>query len=163
MKGDSEALVMSELVKWSERFVLRQRIHRVRVVLPPAAGQRSDESPLNIPTENPFLWCALGWASNRPHEGRYTSLVCHTDQVLFITEPTKLGAFGGVDCENGPMAWGPSKLIRTDRFVVQLFRDLTVDPAEVWPGNTIDSQVDFAFIGFDLLPLHPGEDENRTG
>lgn len=160
MKGSHEVFIQNQIVKWGDAYVLRPRIHRVRVTLRPTAGVNSDEGTLTIPTENPFLLCALGWGSNREGEGRLTSIKMHTEQILFLTEPIRLQAFGGPDGENGPMPWGPSKLIRTDRFVVQAFRETAVDPAEAYPGNTIDSVIDFAFVGFDLLPRSPGESED---
>jgi hypothetical protein len=161
MKGTIENFVQNMIVRFGETAVLRPRVHLVRITLPPAAGTNSDETPLDIPTENPFLFCALGWGSNRPNEGHYTSIKMATEQVIFISKPIRLQAFGGVNGENGPIAWGPSKLIKTDRVNVQAFRETAVDPVEAYPGNTIDSVIDVAFIGYDMLPLKPGESEDR--
>ncbi|MDD4061826.1 MAG: hypothetical protein PHW08_14145 [Kiritimatiellae bacterium] len=146
-----EAFVESMIKQWASRYALRARVHRVRLTLPVTAGQTSGEVPLDIPTKNPFLWCAFGWGSNRPLEGRYSAIRLQTEQVIFVQNPTLLGAFGGPNGEAGPMPWGPSRIVNTDRFLCTAFRVLTVDPAEAYPGNAIDSTIDLAFIGFDLI------------
>lgn len=161
MKGTKEAFIQNQIKAWADEYVLRPRVHVIRVNLEPGAGKRSGEMPLDIPTENPFLLCEIGWGSNRPLEGHYTSIRMQTEQVIFIQNPARLQALGGPDCENGPIAWGPSKLVKSDRFIVEAFRETTVDPAEAYPGKDINSVIDFAFIGFDLLPKKPGESEDR--
>jgi len=146
------AFVQHAVADYARRFDLRPRIHRVRMTLPPAAGANSPETPINIPTESPFLWCELSWSSNRRAEGIYSSVRLLTEQVIFTVDPVKLGCFGGPDGVIVPVWWGPSELRQTDRFRSQVFRDFVVDPAETYPGNNIPSIIEVAFLGFDLLP-----------
>jgi len=162
MLGNVVAFVESMIKQWASEYILRPRIHRVRTTLPPTAGQVSPEAPLDIPTAYPFLWCAFGWGSTRGQEGHLTAVRLQTEQVIFCQNAVLLGALAGPNGQAGPMPWGPAKIINTDRFIIQAFRVLTVNPAEPYPGNQIDSTIDFAFIGYDLLSK-AGGDPNAQG
>ena len=147
------AYISNELVQWAQEYDLRQRMHPIRVTLQPQAGARQPDVPLNLPTEYPFLWCGLSWASNREWEDHYTSIErLETEQVTFITRRIKLGGFGVTHAGGPVLDWGPAKLINADRFKVTLVRDMAVNPAEAFPGSDVDSIIDIVLHGYDLLP-----------
>lgn len=152
-----EPYVANQIVEFSRQYLLRPRVYRIRAVVKPAAGSGAPDVPLNLPTSNPFLFCALGWCSSRANEGRYTSFKLETEQVTFMGDPVKLGEFGGPDGGQSPTPWGPSLISKTDRFKVSFVRDQVVDPAETYPGAALPSLIEVAFVGFDCLPRSKDE------
>lgn len=143
-----------ELAKWSEKYDFRQRIWPIRLVVPVAVASNSDNVPLDLPTENPFLWTGLGWGSSRRGDDMYCSLDrLQTEQTIFLNRPMRLGAVGNPALGGLPMPWGPAKLIKTDRFIARITRSRAIDPAETDPGPNEPSTIDLAMVGFDLLPL----------
>jgi hypothetical protein len=150
--ANDQVFLQNELAKWSEHYDFRQRIHTIRCVVPIAVGTGSGEVPLDLPSELPFLWTGIGWASNRRHDDLYCSLtLLATEQVFFLNRPTRLGAIG-YGPATGPIPWGPAKLIKTDRFRAAIVRSAAIDAAETYPGVNVPSTIDLAMVGFDLLP-----------
>lgn len=147
-----QVFVQHAIAQYARDFYLRARIYRTRLTLLPTAGNNSGEQPMNIPTETPFLWTQIGWSSQRPREGVYTSIKITSEQVVFTSDPVMLGAFCGPDGTRSPCWWGPTKIVTTDRFRINAFRETTVDPAETFPGPAVNSLIEVSFFGFDLMP-----------
>jgi len=157
-----EPYIANQIVEFSRVYLLRPRVYRIRATVAAAAGSGAPDVPLNLPTSNPFLFCALGWCSSRPNEGRYTSFKLETEQVSFMGDLVKLGEFGGPNGEWSPTPWGPSIISKTDRFKVSFVREQVVDPAETYPGAALPSLIEVGFIGFDCLPRSAAEQKEQA-
>lgn len=144
--------IQDTIAKLSEKYDLRFRSHRMRVSLGVAAGAVPSPQPtFSLPTAWPFLLCGIAFASDREDDRRIVSATLETDEVKFIAEPTKIGAFGWPQMGEQGSRLAPAVLTNQSRLNATIVRDRGVDPAETYPGAQQPSTIDIVLIGADLL------------
>lgn len=124
------------------------------LLVPPATGADVQPASYTVPNKWPLVILRGSYASNRAYDGRLIRLIqMETDQVKFLIRPGYLEsifgnvAFGaGIDVSQ-PLFLAPNETIR-----LKVRRDNPVDPAELYPGPNVPSQLDITLHGVLLLP-----------
>jgi hypothetical protein len=150
----ADAFLTHILAELSKKHTLQAAWVPFSLTIPPATGTDVAPASYTVPNKWPLVILRGAYASNRAYDGRLIRLVqFETDQVKFLVRPGYLESlFGNVAFGSGIDVAQPLYLAPNETVRLKVRRDNPVDPAELYPGINVPSQLDITLHGVFLLP-----------
>jgi hypothetical protein len=143
----------SVLADLRTKYDLAWRIYPVGLVVPNDPEAKEVKDSVRVAEGIPFLILAWAWASTRFYDAHRIRAALRIKERTFLDDPRLLGAIGGNQTEGSDLIYVPPAILPCGAEIeVTATAVLAPDPAETYPGPTIDSTIDFCFHGVDLLP-----------